>query len=290
MTQHLWYVRKNGEVSGPFPSPQLRQSFSMKQIDLRDAVSLDGQHWISLMESGVLDTEHARPEPVEADDEWRREREKARLRWLNDSVEGPSDSPTEAPSADEVDTRLRRHEEETRTLLNAETNRRPAFLAGLASLLVLLAVGVGVWYGQSGETGIQTSLAGKVRNCDLPAAEGVVWTGCVKNDVGLPGAILRNANLAKVRLERADLSGADLSYANLDGANLRGANLRGAILRGAGLTLADLTGADLGGANLDFAVLTGASLEGASMGATSLRQTTWVDGRICGNQAVGTCR
>lgn len=290
MTQHLWYVRRNGEVSGPFPSPQLRQSFSLGQLSLRDAVSLDGKHWLSLMESGVLDTEHARPEPVEPDEDWRREREKARLRWLNDSVEARSESSVDVPSAEEVDTRLRRHEEETRTLLNAETNRRPAFLAGLASLLVIVAIGVGVWYGQSGETGIQTSLTGKIRNCELPAAEGVVWAGCVKNDVGLANVVLRNANLAKIRLERADLSGADLSFANLDGANLRGANLRGAVLRGAALTLADLTGADLSGANLDFAVLTGASLDGARMDTATLRQSTWVDGRICSDQAIGSCR
>lgn len=289
MTQHLWYVRKNGEVSGPFPTPQLEQAFSLGQLDLRDSVSLDGQQWISVMESGVLDTEHVRPGPAEPDDEWRREREKARLRWLNDSVEARVESANQ-PTADEVDDRLRRHEEQTRTLIEAETNRRPAFVAGLATVLILLLIGVGVWVGQSGESSIQTSLAGKVRNCDQAAAEGVVWTACDKVDARLHNAVLKNASLNRTRFERADLSGADLSYADLDGANLRGANLRGAILRGAGLGGADLTGADLAGADLSFAVLAGAIVDGARLDGVALRQSTWIDGRVCSEQSVGSCQ
>jgi uncharacterized protein YjbI with pentapeptide repeats len=289
MTQHLWYVRRQGEVTGPFPAPQLKQAFSVGQLDLRDLVSLDGQQWISVMESGVLDADHVRPGAVEADDEWRREREKARLRWLNDSVETGVDVPG-AVAADALDDRLRRHEEQTRTLIRAETNRRPAFVAGLAMILILLAIGVGVWVGQSAETGIQTSLAGKVRNCDQAATEGVVWTGCDKDDAGLHKAVLKNANLSKARFERADLSDADLSYANLDGANLRGANLRGAILRGASLGRVDLTGADLGGADVSFAVLAGALVDGARLDGASLRQSTWIDGRICSEQSVGSCQ
>jgi hypothetical protein len=289
MTQHLWYVRNKGEVSGPFPSPQLRQSFSLGELDLRDQVSLDGKHWTSLMESGVLNPDAAKPSAVEPDDEWRREREKARLRWLNDSVEANANGRLSYVDPDEVDSRLRRHEEETRTRMQAQTSRRPAFVAGLASLLVILAIGVGVWLGQSRQSNIQTSLAGKVRNCDLPPAEGVTWTGCNKDEARLHNAMLKNASMAKTRFGRADLSGADLSYANLEGANLRGADLRGALLRGASLVQADLSGADLTGADLGFAVLTAALLEGARLEGASLRQSTWTDGRICGEQSLGSC-
>lgn len=282
MTQHLWYVRNKEAVSGPFPTPQIVQLFSVGQLDLHDTVSLDGEHWISLLESGVLDVEHAK-NSAEPDDDWRREREQARLRWLNDTVEGRA---IEVPGdRTEVDNRLRHHEEEIRTLLKAETNRRPAFIAGLASVLVLMLIGIGVWLGQSDESTIQTSLAAKVRNCNLAPAEGVVWTGCDKNDAGLGRANLKNANMANIHLERADLSSADLSYANLDNANLRGANLHGANLRGASLKQADLSGADLGGADLGFAVLTGALLDGASF-----RQSLWTDGRVCSEQSVGSCQ
>ncbi|WP_165873540.1 pentapeptide repeat-containing protein [Parasulfuritortus cantonensis] len=287
MTQHLWYVRSKGTVSGPFPAPQIRQAFSVGELDLRDAVSLDGEHWLSLMDAGLLEVRPGKAASAETDEDWRQEREKARLRWLNDSVE---DRATSAPPDAGVDDKLRRHEAEIRSMLMAERNKRPAFAAGLASVLILLLVGIGVWMGQSRESGIQTSLATKVRDCAQPPGEGVAWAGCVKNDSQLAGAVLRNANLAKVGLERADLSGADLSYANMNGADLRGANLRNAVLRGASLRQADLTGADISGADLDFAVLTDARLEGVRMDATSLQQSTWPDGRVCAPASLGSCQ
>lgn len=290
MTQHLWYARnKKGEVSGPFPTHQIQQAFSVGELDVRDQVSLDGKQWQTLLESGLLEAAHTKA-AAEPDDDWRKEREKARQRWLKDSVETPAEpGQTVLPGA-EVDLKLRRHEQEIRTLLVAQSKRRPAFLAGVASVLVLILVGVGVWIGQSGEQGIQASLAGKMRNCQQAAGEGVNWTGCNKSDSVLANAALKNAVLAKARFERVDLAGADLSYANLDSANLRGASLRGANLRGATLSQADLTGADLSGADFGFAVMTGALLDGVRMDGTSFRRSTWVDGRTCSDESVGSCR
>lgn len=294
MSQHLWYVRKNKSVSGPFPAKQLRQSFSVGELDLRDAVSLDGTQWISLMESGVLDAELPKPgKPAassEEEDQWRREREKARLRWLDDSVEVSPDAPPVAAGPDEVSERLKRHEAETRTLLLAESNRRPTVLVGLVALLVLVGIGLAVWFGQSGQSGIQVSLSAKAQNCDMLAAAGVAWSGCNKVNANLRGTILKNAVMTRARFERADLTAADLAYANLDAANLRGANLRGAVLKGASLAQADLTGADLSGADLSFSVLKGAILDGARLDGAALNQSTWVDGRVCAGDSVGVCR
>ena len=288
MTQPLWYVRRNGKTTGPFPAKQLRETFSLGQLDLKDEVSLDGHSWSKLRETDVLDPEH-KPVHVAADDDgaWRQEREKAKLRWISDT-EGVPEIGGGAQTDENV--LLRRHEEETRTMLDDESRKRPAFVAGLVMVLILILIGIGVWKGQTGDTKIIASLSGKVRNCSQPAVEGVIWSGCDKNDAVLKGAVLRNANLLGVHLERADLRGADLSYANLTSADLRGTNLRNAILKGATLSQADLTGADLTGADLGFAVLNGASLDGARLDGASLRQTTWVDGHLCGEQSVGACQ
>lgn len=290
MTQHLWFVRRKGAKSGPFPANQLRETFRLGQLDLKDEVSLDGQQWLKLRETDILDTDHVPVrEPVETDEDWRREREKAKLRWISDAVE-TADEELPAAGQDEVVDRLRRHEAETREMLNAQTKRRPAFVAGLATVLVLMLIGVGVWLGQSGETMIQATPVSNVPNCKQPPGEGVQWAGCGKGDSNLSGAVLRNGNLNGIHLGRANLSGADLSYANLVRADLRGANLQGAILKGATLAQADLTGADLAGADLSFAVLTGASVGGVRLDGASLRQSTWVDGRTCGDQSVGACQ
>ncbi len=290
MTQHLWYVRRRGATSGPFPVRQICETFSLGQLDLDDEVSLDGQAWVALRETDLLDGEHkSAPFRESENDDWRQEREKAKLRWIDDSVEDSAkagDTPAQANAI----VRLRRHEAETRTLLDAQSSRRPAFFAGLIAVLVLILVGIGVWQGQSGNTRIEAAFAGKLKNCAQLPGDGVVWSGCAKNDARLPNTVLRNANLVGTHLERADMSGADLSYANLGSADLRGANLRGAILKGAALNQADLTGADLTAADLSFAVMSGALLNGARLDGAILRQSTWVDGRVCGEQSVGLCR
>ncbi len=286
MTQHLWYVRRQGEVSGPFPAQQIRQSFRLAQLDLSDEVSLDSAQWVRLIEADILDTKPAKPEVAESGQTWRQEREKARLRWLNDSVEA---APTNL-NRDGVNERLRQHAEETRVLLKAESDRKPRFLAGLGLLLAVALIGAGVWFGQPGESSIQASLAGRVSNCNTPAGEGVAWGGCNKDVASLSRANLKNALLMKARFERADLSGADLSYANLDGANLRGASLRGANLRGASLVQADISGADLAGADFGFAVLSDARLDGTRLDGALFGQSTWTDGRVCAEQSVSSCQ
>jgi uncharacterized protein YjbI with pentapeptide repeats len=83
------------------------------------------------------------------------------------------------------------------------------------------------------------------------------------DQVWMPKAFLRNAELWKTHLNGAYLSEADLRGANLRGANLHGANLRGADLRGADLNRADLSGANLRGANLIEVNLNEANLGGA---------------------------
>lgn len=62
---------------------------------------------------------------------------------------------------------------------------------------------------------------------------------------GLPGRVLRGADLVGRRMEGADLCGADLRGAYLIGADLRGADLRLADLLGADLRACDVRGADL---------------------------------------------
>lgn len=287
MTQQLWYVRKQREVTGPFPSPQLRQAHELGLLGDGDEISLDGQNWISLADAGLL--EAARPGSDDTEGAWRREREKARLRWLNDAAE-TAGGLNEEGGPDDMANRLRRHEDDTRTMVSARSARRPAVLAGLLAILSVVGVGVGVWLGQSAEPGISASLAKKASECSRPATEGVSWAGCNRVEANLANSNLRNAELSRTNFERADLVSADLSYANLEAANLRGANLRGAHLKGAALARSDLTGADLRDADLSFAVLSGAVLDGARLDGARLSRSTMPDGTLCAEVSVGECR
>lgn len=287
MIQHLWYVRRRGEIKGPFPAGQLREMFGDSELDLKDEVSLDKQNWVRLMETDVL-KKAPPPEPhVTTDEVWQQEREKARQRWADDTEDGLDEVGADTEKTME---RLREHEQATRVLLEAQSKKRPAFLSGVASLLILAAIGLLVWHGQSNNIVIRTASTTATTDCSRPPGDGVNWNGCIMNDAGMSRANLRNSQLKGIRLERADLAGADLSYADLTGADLRGANLRGAILKAATLSQADLTGADLSGSDLDYASLAAARINGVRFDGASLKQSTWVDGRVCGGASVGACQ
>lgn len=109
---------------------------------------------------------------------------------------------------------------------------------------------------------------------------GVSCKGCDLKGVALPGW----------NFSGRDFSGADLDGANLSGVNLTGALLYGANLSGVNFTKADLSGADLLGAYFKGADLTGAKLTGAWFSSANFSFATWVDGRRCGKQSIGTCK
>jgi len=285
MTQHLWYLQRQDTVVGPFPEGQLREMFGARQLDLRDLVSLDRQHWVKLIETDIL-TAKPHHEPI-ADQAWFEEREKAKRRWMDDS---PEMEEVAVGAEGEAVEHLREIEQETRSLLDARTKKLPALVGGLGMVLILLLIGIGVWKGQSQDIKISADTHPRIRNCSQPAGEGVVWTDCVMNEANLAYANLRNADLKGIHLERANLKGADLSYADLEKADLRGANLSGVELKGANLSRADLTGADLSHADLGFAVMAGARVEGVRFDNAVLKQTTWIDGRECSDASVGVCQ
>lgn len=259
--------------------------FGQGNLDLHDEVSLDGRHWIKLIETDVLRKAAEPAHKVATDDDWRQERAKARVRWGDEAAESGA-----APNTDDAIGRLRQVEQETRDLIDARASKRPALVGGLVLILVLLLAGVGIWLGQSGNINIRAEQAVKVTDCNGPPGDSAKWSGCDKNDASLAHAVLRNADLKGAHFERADLSGADLSYADMQTADLRGADLRGAILRAANLSQVDLTGADLTGADLGYTVMSGAVVDGARFDGTNLGKARWIDGRLCGAESVGTCQ
>jgi hypothetical protein len=284
MAQPLWYLRHAGTTLGPYPAPQVQELLYSGAIAGNWEISLDGQDWLPLQESGHFDAANKahRPEDhVTQQNAWSVERQRARDRWRD---EDENTFPPHDMQVDEARRRaLERDQERTETLVQAEHTRRPSLLIGLLALLALGAAGAVVWLGQSEEP-IPAALNQAV-NCAAPAAEGINWSGCDKRGATLAGALLRNARLQRTRLEDARLAGAILEYANAGGAQLRNADLQGAKLIAADLTGADLSGADLSGANLRYAVLKGTRLAG-----TRLDNTTWSDGRSCAAGSIGVCR
>lgn len=290
MAQSLWYLRRNGRVLGPFPSPQINEFLNSGDVAPDWEVSLNETDWLTIAESGQF--EWADPDrndqAASGTPAWRLERQKARQRWRGSEDLVDSAIPHDPASGSRIRQAVGRDHLRTDALMQAETRRRVSLAPMLASILVLLIVGVGIWWGQL-EQPIQTGI-GAPATCAQAAADGVNWAGCDKRGLAQHGLRARNARMTGIRMDNAQVPGADLAYAVLTGASLRNAQLTGAKLMGAELGGADFSGADLAGADLRYAVLKGALLPGTRLDGALLDRATWVDGRICGEGSVGACR
>jgi len=280
MAQPLWYLRYAGEIVGPYPPPRVEELLRAGEISGEWEISLDEKDWLPLKESGQFFGQEKTQQATSERLAWFEERQRARERWQGESGDVPV--PHDASLDEARRQALALDEQRTERLVSAEQARRPSRLIGLFALLVLGAIGVSVWLGQS-EQPIQAALNQAV-NCAAPAGEGINWSGCDKRGAALAGAMLRNARLERTRLEDARLAGAVMEYANASVANLRNADLRGAKLMAVDLSGADLSGADLSGANLRYAVMNGTRLAG-----TRLDNAVWSDGRTCAAGSVGAC-
>ena len=297
--QNLWYVRRAGRVSGPFPEKWLRRDLALGRLRPEDEISPDRVSWVPLRERPDW-LDEAPPEAPSDLPEWQQERLRARRRWLDErrlpdrrqsaarglSGEEKRQRPERRlPESAEILLLRQRHAEWERTL----AARRERYLGVVVVLLLLM--GLTLWAASRGRTvnPVAVQLPSAQADCRVPAAPQVNWQGCDKSgtwlrgvDLGsanLAGARFNSANLSLARLAYANLAGADLSYANLEGATVQAANLAGADLTHASLRQADLRLADLRGAKLSATDLTGAHLSGA----------LWTDGHTCAPGSVGEC-
>ncbi len=293
-THHqLWYLRRNGQIDGPFTQGLVSRHVLLGRIGEGDELSCDLIDWRPL--SGWPELI---PEPLTADDSDRQAQERLRAarRWA-DERDQVSRRHEEMPVADERRRGAERRRAEDRDELRHRMARRAqravtahggmgwGVLLGGGLLLILLAVML-----------LAPRKAPQVgSDCSQPPAPGINWSNCFKEGLVLPGgdlqgALLKNMKLTGARLGRSRLAGVDLSYTELSVADLRHADLRRAVLIGASLRGADLSGADLRQANLAYGDLRGADLSGARLAGARLDHAIWVDGRYCGVGSVGECR
>lgn len=265
--QRLWFVKRARHVRGPFPEQLLARYIVLGRVTDTDRISIDHHHWHvpgQVPELKIaIKTLLALDEHEEQDADWRDERFKARLRWLDDR-KSPDPRATESPEVAELWKPHRMHGDRRQMPETVEQHSyresRAAFESWLKlerqrygkpviALLVLFVLVVGMVLLYEPVNPVKIGLRIHNGQCELAPARQVDWSGCNKQGFLLLGADLRGAQLINV-----DLTGANLRYA-------------------------DLREADLSGAHLERADLTGTRLDGA----------VWIDGRICANNSVGAC-
>lgn len=290
MGKHLWFVRRQGVVRGPFPERQLRSELLLGRLHLDDEISRDRAVWIAVRDEPTLVAEDLHGKDPEA---LARARVQADERSGTDRRDGTaaaadadrrSDDRRQSEPANLVEQRRRRRRV-LRGLAESRSGNRLALavVMGLMAVAVLLALLRG------------SDPEGTPVRCDAPPAPAVNWSNCRLEQLEAPQADLSRAQVRNARLFAANLLGArlaeaDFAYADLGHANLSYTDLRGSSLRGANLQGADLAYADLRGSDLSFADLSGAQLGGAELAEVRLDHAIWTDRRVCAPGSRGDCR
>ena len=292
---HLWYVRRNGDVRGPFPTKAISQFLLLGRITKEDEVSRDQQEWMKI--NNVVELH---PEVMKADlakEENRSNLQAAKRgaddRGVDDRRQGDAPDHVEqrqgerrAPESDEEVTH--RYNRVSERLKQVEQKAKQQNRILTVILVVICGGMLAVIFSYKPEGEIAEI------DCNAEPAPGVNWSNCnfqgaVLDGVDLSEGHVRNANLSNASLYRASLQKTDFSYANLALANLRISNLSGATLTGATLRGVDLRGADLFGVDFSYADLTGAQLAGASLEGAKFDKAIWVNGELCTSGSLGGC-
>ncbi|MCB1760781.1 MAG: pentapeptide repeat-containing protein [Gammaproteobacteria bacterium] len=283
---HLWYLRTDAGVQGPFPSGSVRRSLLLGRIGTGDQVSADGECWQSIADVPEVIPKELREQGQGENPALyaarRREDERSGLDRRGNAR--PTGKERRKLEPEQVQRRRL-----AKTALRQYSRRRDLPLGGLATvaMTLLVAIGYGLYLGAPEQQ--------PDANCAAAPVAGVDWHNCRLDGVVAEAADLQGANLASAQLRGARMPGsvftdADLQYADLAAADLSHGDFRNARMKGATLRNADLSYAALDGADLRHANLTGANPGGASFVRARLDAAIWLDGSKCGVDSIGGCR
>ncbi len=289
--RRLWFVRRNGEIKGPFLSAQITRNILLGRLHPDDELSPDEQNWRKVSKHRELYPEVMLEMPVDKDklevtkiqvDERVSEKRQQKENMANERRQTRERRGTES----EV---MLVHRENRKSLSESYKNKfkRPKLPTFSIALLVIVIVVFGFV--------LKPQKQNELVDCSLPASVGVNWHHCHfinlnAENQNLESAILTDAILNESNLLGANLSGSDMAYAEIQSSDLSYANLEGVRLIGANLKQTDLRYANLEDADLSYADLSGAMLAGANMNNTRFDNTIWTDGKLCKKGSVGSCQ
>jgi len=295
-TSNTWYLRKSGEVKGPYPAGLISRYILLGRVSDSDEVSSDGEEWIVIRDIPELIPNVMKED---ASDPLVQERLQAARRWADErDVERRGERERHALSQQNIRGSDRREEEQSPVIehrhrraerereLFADSQGRWTMLMITGTIAVVAGIFLLFYKPPPPQLGA---------DCSSPAAPKVNWSNCVLDGahlggLNLSGAMLYSASLTAADLREVKLEDGNLSYAALSIANLEDADLRGAVLTGAKLRQARLNNAHLDNADLSYADLTGADLSGVKMHNTKLGNAIWTDGRRCLPGSVDVCQ
>lgn len=299
----LWYIKKTGKVTGPFPVKLIGSYLILGRIELETLVSTDKDKWIAIGRlPSLIPDEVKRSNTAEGkatlhqsklrEDERRGDHRRDHNRREDPNKEGKERAESERREAAD---RRQNNEEVSKSYLHikedlsakrAKAKRR--IVVGSAVLMVVVTVLMLSFFF------VEPIELIKKTDCTVKAGPEIDWSGCNKNRLNLVSKNLKNSNLHSIHLNSASLtkvnfSAANLSYAGLENSNLSSANLSNSLLVGANLNNANLNGADLSFSDLSYADLSNATVSNVKVQNTRFDNAIWIDGTVCARQSIDRC-
>lgn len=304
MTDHpeknsnLWYIKKAGKVTGPFPVKLIGSYLVLGRIDLDTVVSTDQDKWIpvgrlpslipdELKAANTVDGKASLRQAKLREDERRGE-----LRREAPNKEGKERAEHERREA--VD-RRKNSEKVSKSYLHLKADlaakkikAKKRTILGIVFITIAVTVMIVSFFFVEPNEVLQKT------DCSIKAGPNIDWSGCRKDNINLRSKNLQKSNLHSIRMQsailiRTKLIDVNLSYSNLEKSNLSYANLTNSLLVGANLNKANLSNVVLVGANLSYADLTGANISSVQVLNTRFDNAIWVDGSQCARQSIDRC-
>ncbi|MES9881920.1 MAG: pentapeptide repeat-containing protein [Sedimenticola sp.] len=292
--QKLWYLRRRGQVKGPFPSGSLRRFVLIGRVLMDDQVSCDKSEWRLVSEVAEVIPPEVRKAMADGSlDDLIASRMREDERNGRERREQALDAKFKEKRKGErrkIEQDIEQHHRIAKTeLLEAgEERKRPIVSMVVSSVLLLLvlAISFGLYLQAPEDT--------PDPDCTAAAAPAVNWRNCRLDGLqaasaSLDGALLNNTSLRGAKLSGGSINAGDLQYADFTGADLSYVAMKSAMMIGVNLRNADLSYADLTGADLRFADLTGANLGSAVLDKARFDSAIWINGRSCLAGSVGGC-
>jgi hypothetical protein len=156
--RQLWYVRRRGRVSGPFPFAAIEQDFLLGRLEPQDELSEDRASWLRVAEqpeiAAIVTIQASAPADPERRD-WALERLAALRRWADERTGADRrEQGAQAPDPGrrqgerrEPDTALRRPNEATRSSPSLQPRGAWRLVAAILVLVILILIAIAYHFG-----------------------------------------------------------------------------------------------------------------------------------------------
>lgn len=280
--QHLWYIRQEGEVSGPFPTGQIVQYLVLGRFTGSEEASANQDEWKPISDIDELNGQLDSLPDIDMARRWADERR--RDRRYDKIEEREEDDRREDESLKEQISRAAR-ELLIETFWDASSNG--AKVSMLVVGAVVLFVGALIL--------LTPNRGGVTERCAMPFAQGVDLSHCDIADAQINLVNLTRANLMGSHLDGAKVVNssfmmANLQYMELNHAKIRNVSFARANATGVSFRKAKLQGVNFDMTNLSYADFRGAKFKDVDFETAIMTNAIWTDGTVCAGSSVKTCR